>query len=208
MKKALIVVDIQNDFCKGGSLEVPLANEIIPLVNKLTKDSMFDLVIFTKDWHPVNHKSFASQHKDKNVFDMVKLNGIDQVLWPEHCVDGTFGAEIHKDVDLNIPNLYIFKKGMNPKVDSYSGFYDNDKKTSTGLSEFLKENGIEATYIVGLATDYCIKYTSIDSSIEGFETYVIWDACRGISEDLSPVMNEMFDSGVNVIDYDYLKIKN
>ncbi len=208
MKKALIVVDIQNDFCKGGSLEVPSANEIIPLVNKLTKDNMFDLVIFTKDWHPVNHKSFASQHKDKNVFDMVKLNGIDQVMWPDHCIDGTFGAEIHKDVDLNIPNLYIFKKGMNLEVDSYSGFYDNDKKTSTGLSEFLKEKGIEATYITGLATDYCIKYTAIDSSTEGFETYVIWDACRGISEDLSPVMNEMFDSGVNVIDYDYLKIKN
>ena len=208
MKKALIVVDIQNDFCKGGSLEVPSANEIIPLVNKLTKNEMFDLVVLTKDWHPSNHKSFASQHEGKNVFELINLNGIDQVLWPDHCVQDTFGSEIHKDIDLDIPNLYIFKKGMDSEVDSYSGFYDNDKKTSTGLSDFLTEKGIKETYIVGLATDYCVKYTAIDSVIEGFETFVIWDACRGISEDLSPVMNELFDNGVNVIDYDYLEIKN
>lgn len=202
--KALIVVDVQNDFCKGGSLEVPGSNDIIPLVNKLTKSDKFDLVILTKDWHPANHKSFASQHEGKNPFDMIDLNGIEQVLWPDHCVSDKEGSDFHDDLDLDIPNLYIFKKGMNPEVDSYSGFYENDHKTSTGLSEFLKEKGITETYVVGLAADFCVKYTAIDSKKEGFKTYLIWDATRGIADDLSPVVDELFDEGVMVIDSNYL----
>lgn len=205
MKKALIVVDIQNDFCKGGSLEVPHANEIIPLVNELTKNEMFDYIIFTKDWHPSNHKSFASQHKDKKEFDIVDLNGIEQVLWPDHCVQDTPGSEINKDVDLNLPNMYIFKKGMDEGIDSYSGFYDNDGKSSTGLYEFLTEKDVTKTYICGLATDFCAKFTALDSAKKGFDTHFIWDATRGIGEDLSLVVNELFDNGVNVIDFEYLK---
>lgn len=204
MKKALIVVDIQNDFCKSGSLEVPNANEIIPLVNKLTKNKMFDYVIFTKDWHPSNHKSFASQHKNKKIFDVINLNGVEQVLWPDHCVQNTKGSELHRDLDINVPNMYIFKKGLNPKVDSYSAFYDNDHKSSTGLSEFLKEKEVDETFIVGLATDFCAKYTALDSAKDGFKTNFIWDLTRGIGEDLTNVMIELFNQDVNVIDYEYL----
>jgi nicotinamidase/pyrazinamidase len=203
--KALIVVDVQNDFCEGGALEVPNANEIIPVINKLTKSPYFDLVIFTKDWHPANHKSFASQHKNKKPMDMVQLNGIDQVLWPDHCVQDSVGSEFHEDLNLDVENLYIFKKGMDVKVDSYSGFYDNDHQSSTGLSEFLKEKGITQTFVVGLAADFCVKYTAIDSAKEGFDTYLLWDGTRGISYDLSPVISELFDSGVQVIDSETLK---
>lgn len=205
MKKALIVVDVQNDLCKGGALEVPNANEIIPLVNELTKMKMFDYVIFTKDWHPSNHKSFASQHEGKNVFDVVDLNGIQQVLWPDHCVQNTPGSEIHKDVDLNVPNMYIFKKGMDEGVDSYSGFYDNDGKSSTGLYEFLLEKVVTDVYVCGLATDYCAKFTALDAAKKGFNTFFLWDVTRGIGGDLTPVMNELFDEGITVIDFEYLK---
>lgn len=203
--KALIVVDVQNDFCEGGALEVPNANEIIPVINKLTESYHFDLFIFTKDWHPANHKSFASQHKNKKPMDMVQLNGIDQVLWPDHCVQDSFGSEFHEDLNLDVENLYIFKKGINVKVDSYSAFYDNDHQSSTGLSEFLKERGITETFIVGLAADFCVKFTAIDSANEGFKTHLLWDGTRGISEDLSSVVNELFDKNVNVIDSETLE---
>lgn len=205
--KALIVVDIQNDFCPGGSLAVKNGDQIVPVINKLTKSGLFDLVIFTKDWHPSNHKSFASQHEGKNLFDVIDLNGIDQVLWPDHCVQDTEGAMFHKDIDMNIPNLYIFKKGMNSEVDSYSGFYENDHKTSTGLSEFLKEKGINETYICGLALDYCCLYTSIDSFKEGFATHVIIDGVRSITDNITPVLDELRDNGVMIIDSSFI-LKN
>jgi nicotinamidase/pyrazinamidase len=194
--KALIVVDIQNDFLENGSLAVKDSNRIIPIVNKLTHSGNFDIVIFTKDWHPFNHKSFASQHEGKNVFDLIDLNGIQQVLWSNHCVQNTLGAEFHKDLDLNIPNLYIFKKGMNPEIDSYSGFYENDHKTSTGLTDFLREKGITEISITGIATDYCVKYTAIDSSKDGFETTLIIDATQGIAEDMKPHVEEMIKYNV------------
>lgn len=200
-KKALLVIDIQNDFLENGSLEVSGSNSIIPIVNKLTKSGNFDLIIFTKDWHPHNHKSFASQHEDKNTFDVINLNGIQQVLWPDHCVQDTQGAEFHKDLNIDVPNMYIFKKGMNINIDSYSGFYENDHKTSTGLTNFLKEKGITDTYLVGIATDYCVKYTAIDSVKDGFKTNVIIDATSGIAPDLTPHINEMTNNNINIINY-------
>jgi len=205
--KALLIIDVQNDFIPGGSLAVKDGIQIVPIINKLTKSNLFDIVIFTKDWHPSNHKSFASQHEGKNLFDVVDLNGIDQVLWPDHCVQDTEGAMFHKDIDMNIPNLYIFKKGMNPEVDSYSGFYENDHKTSTGLSEFLKEKGVYETYICGLALDYCCLYTSIDSVNEGFETYFILDGTRAITDNITPVLDELRDNGVMIIDSSFI-LKN
>jgi len=205
--KALIVVDPQNDFMPGGSLAVKDGNQIVPVINKLTKSGLFDLVIFTKDWHPSNHKSFASQHEGKNLFDVIDLNGIDQVLWPDHCVQDTEGSMFHKDIDMNIPNLYIFKKGMNTEVDSYSGFLDNDHKSSTGLTEFLKEKGVYETYIMGIAGDYCVKYTAIDSSSEGFDTYVIMDGVRSITDDITPVLDELRDNSVIIIDSSFI-LKN
>lgn len=196
--KALLVIDVQYDFLEGGSLEVKDSNKIIPIINKLTKSKEFDLVIFTKDWHPSNHKSFASQHSGKNMFDLIELNGIPQVLWPNHCVQNTHGSEFHHNLDLNIPNLYIFKKGMNPDVDSYSAFYENDHKTSTGLTDFLKEQGVTDIFITGLATDYCVKYTAIDGCKDGFKTTVIIDATQGIAEDIKPHHKEMVDYGIDL----------
>ena len=200
-KKALLVIDIQNDFLENGSLEVSGSNSIIPIVNKLTKGGNFDLIIFTKDWHPHNHKSFASQHDDKNTFDVINLNGIQQVLWPDHCVQDTQGAEFHKDLNIDVPNMYIFKKGMNINIDSYSGFYENDHKTSTGLTDFLKERDIKETYICGLALDFCILYTSLDSINDGFQTNLILDGTRSISDEGGQVsIEKMIKNKIKIIE--------
>lgn len=197
-KRVLIVVDPQVDFFDGGRLQVANSLGIIPKINELTKMEMFDFVVITKDWHPANHKSFASQH-NKNVFDTVMLNGIQQTLWPDHCVQDTEGAEIHPDIDLKIKNLYIFKKGMNPEVDSYSAFYENDGVTSTGLTEFLKDNGVECVDIVGLAYDYCVSYTALDSA-KNFKTRVIQDVTQYISEETAEKATQlMLENGVSVI---------
>jgi len=201
MKKCLICVDIQNDFINPeSSLQVENGDQIIPIVNKLL--SRFELIIFTQDWHPVNHKSFASQYPDKNVFDVIELNGLTQVLWPDHCVQYTKGAELHQDINFKDikGEFYIFKKGTDPEVDSYSGFYDNGRKNSTGLTEVLNERGVESVYIVGLAFDYCCKYTAIDSVLEGFDTTLIIDATRAISKDLSDTKKELEEANVKIIE--------
>jgi nicotinamidase/pyrazinamidase len=197
--KALIVVDCQYDFMPGGSLEVKDGDKIIPLINSLLP--LYPLVIFTKDWHPADHKSFASQHEGKNVFDLIDLNGQEQVLWPDHCVQGTPGADIHKDIDFSLvkTNFYIFKKGMDKEVDSYSAFYDNGGKNSTGLSEFLMSKGIDAVDIVGLTTDFCCKFTALDAKSEGFKTTMLLQGTRGIAEDLMPTIEELRSKDINVI---------
>jgi nicotinamidase/pyrazinamidase len=196
MKKALIVVDVQYDFLEGGNLEVKDSNKIIPIINDLTQKGEFDIIIFTKDWHPSDHKSFASQYENKNVFDIVNLNGIQQVLWPDHCVQNTRGSDIHDDIIIGMPNSYIFKKGMNSDVDSYSAFFDNDHKNSTGLSEFLKEKNVTETIICGLAGDFCVKYTAIDSINEGFDTTLVLDATQFITNDIKPHIEEMKINGI------------
>lgn len=190
---ALIIVDIQNDFLKGGSLEVPNANEVIPVINRLQEQH--ELIVATQDWHPYNHKSFASQHTDKFEFDTIDLNGLEQVLWPDHCVQGTFGAEFHKDL-----NTYkietIFRKGMDKEVDSYSGFYDNGRRKNTGLLGYLKDRNVNEVSIAGLASDFCVIFTANDALDLGFKTNVIESGSRPInSENWEIIKNEFVSKG-------------
>ena len=176
MKNALIIVDVQNDFCPGGALPVPEGDKIIPVINGISKK--FFKVIATQDWHPENHISFAKTH-NKNVGEVVEIDGVKQILWPVHCVEGSSGANFHKDLDLSNVDL-ILRKGRNPLIDSYSAFFENDKKTETGLHYYLKGLGINDVYICGLALDYCVYYTAMDSVKLGFNTYVILDATKGV----------------------------
>ena len=178
--KTLVLIDIQNDFMPGGALAVEKGNEIVPLVNELQKK--FDLVIATQDWHAKGHSSFASAHRDAKVFDLIKLNGLDQVLWPDHCVQNTPGAEFHPELDSNRIET-IFRKGTDLSIDSYSGFYDNAHLKSTGLSGYLKEKGVQNVYFTGLAGDYCVAYSVLDSIAEGFNTTLIEDATRAIDKE-------------------------
>jgi nicotinamidase/pyrazinamidase len=177
--KALIIIDIQNDFIPGGALAVNGGDEIIPVVNSV--QNKFDLVVATQDWHPPGHKSFASSHPGKAPFDKIMLDDLEQVLWPDHCVQGTFGAAIHADLNMNKVEA-VFRKGMDISIDSYSGLYDNGHKKSTGLAGYLRERKIKTVFVCGLAGDYCVFYTAKDLLLEGFHTYLIEDATRSISD--------------------------
>lgn len=181
---ALILVDIQNDFCPSGALAVPNGHEVIEPANKLIQHFFKKgwLVVATQDWHPANHGSFASQHNEKP-FTLGKLNGCDQMLWPDHCVQDSHGAKLHDD--LIIPPT-VFLKGCDPTVDSYSGFYDNNRKNDTGLMAFLKEHNVNNLYICGLATDYCVKFTALDA-VKEFTTFLVLDACRGVNQPVGSV---------------------
>lgn len=174
---ALILVDIQNDFMPGGPLAVPFGDEIIPLVNEL--QNSFNLVAATQDWHPQSHKSFASNHPGKKAFETIMLHGLEQVLWPDHCIQGSVGAQIHASININKVEG-IFRKGMDVEIDSYSAFYDNGYKKTTGLAGYLRERKIKKVFVCGLAADYCVYYTAKDSLKENFETYIIEDATRAI----------------------------
>lgn len=202
--KALLVVDVQNDFCEGGSLQVNGSGEIIKPINDLISSKDYDVVVLTADWHPKNHKSFASNWDGKNVFDVVVLGGSDQVLWPDHCIENTYGSEFHKDLNTKQDNICVFKKGLNTEVDSYSGFYDNDHLTSTGLKEFLLDKNIDEVDVCGLATDYCVKYTALDAKKEGFVTNVLLFASRGVflggQKDFDNVVKEFKSNGINVVE--------
>ena len=198
-KKALIIVDVQYDFLPNGNLAVAGGDEVIPVINELVKK--FDLVIFTQDFHPANHESFASQHEGKSPFEKIKLNGEDQILWPDHCIQRTRGCSIHESVMYN-PELaekrfYIFKKGLDQEVDSYSGFYDNGRAHSTGLNEFLQDEGVESLYITGLALDYCVAWTAKDAVKLGFETFVVLDGTKSIDPEYST--SDMEISGIKII---------
>lgn len=176
--KALLLIDLQNDFLPGGALAVPGGDEIITLINSL--QPQFDLVVATQDWHPANHKSFASSHHGKQPFDKIDWMDNEQVLWPDHCVQGTNGASLASSLNKKRVAA-IFRKGMSPEVDSYSGFFDNRRLHSTGLSDYLRGMGIKSVYITGLAGDYCVYFTAMDALKEGFETCVIEDATRSIN---------------------------
>lgn len=178
MKKALIIIDVQNDFIPGGSLAVEEGNQIIPEINRLIPD--FELVIATQDWHPSDHKSFASQHSGKNVFDIIDLNGMEQVLWPDHCIQGTAGAEFHKDLNMNMVEA-IFRKGTDPEIDSYSGFFDNGHLKSTGLTGYLNEKAIEELHFCGLAADFCVYYSMKDALEAVFHVVLHENATRPIN---------------------------
>lgn len=178
--KALLIIDIQNDFLPNGSLAVEKGDEIIPTVNRI--QNKFDLIIATQDWHSENHKSFASNHPNKNVFDVLNLNGLEQVLWPNHCIQGTFGAEFSSE--LNTKDISaIIRKGMNSEIDSYSGFFDNGKQNNTGLLGLLNDKKVSDVYVCGLAADYCVYYTAKDAVENGFNTYYIEDATKAISQE-------------------------
>lgn len=195
---ALVVVDVQNCFTPGGSLAVKGGDEIVPLINKIAK--AFQNVVLTQDWHTPGHISFASAHPGKKPFDSVKLPYGEQVLWPDHCVQGTEGAEIHKGLQIPHAQLVI-RKGFNPKVDSYSAFIESDKNIKTGLDGYLKGRNIKTVYVVGLATDFCVGWTAIDARRLGFNASVIEDACRGIDTkgSLATAWKDMQKAGVKRI---------
>jgi len=175
--KALVVVDLQNDFCPGGALAVPEGDRIIPVVNRLQE--RFDLVVATQDWHPPEHQSFAANHPGRRPGERIVLGGLEQILWPVHCVQGTPGADFHPAWDRSRV-ARVFHKGADPEIDSYSGLFDNGHRRSTGLGEYLREQGVDEICLCGLATDYCVKYSALDALAMGFGVRVIEDACRGV----------------------------
>lgn len=176
----LIVVDIQNDFCPGGALAVPRGNEVVPVVNRLA--AKFHNVVLTQDWHPRGHSSFASSHSGKKPFETVSAPYGPQILWPDHCVQGTRGAEFHRALDIPHAALVI-RKGTDRAIDSYSAFYENDRKTPTGLVGYLRERGLSRVFLAGLALDFCVRYSAEDARREGLAVFVVEDGCRGIDVD-------------------------
>ena len=204
--KALLLVDLQNDFCKGGALAVKGGDEVIPVANLLMAEGNFNVIVATQDWHPPGHKSFASSNKVKPM-SMGELNGFPQVMWPDHCVFGTTGAEFHRLFLKNKPHA-IIRKGINPNIDSYSAFFDNkaiidDKeiRNPTGLGGYLNNLGIKQVYVMGLATDFCVKWSALDSVASGFETFLIEDGCRAVNlneGDDEKAIEEMKQSGVKI----------
>jgi nicotinamidase/pyrazinamidase len=177
MASCLIIVDVQNDFCPGGALAVPKGDEVVPVINRLA--ARFDHVVLTQDWHPRGHASFASSHSGKKPFETIDLAYGKQVLWPDHCVQGTPGAAFHSKLQVEKAQL-IIRKGFHPDIDSYSGFLEADRSTTTGLAGYLKEKGLRELFICGLATDFCVAWTALDARATGFEVAVIEDACRAI----------------------------
>lgn len=196
--KALLIVDLQNDFCEGGALEVPGGSEIVPAVNNLLE--AFDAVIQTQDWHPEGHSSFASSHHGKEPYDTVEMDYGTQVLWPDHCVQGSAGAEFHPDL-VTQKSQVIIRKGFRTSIDSYSTFYENDHKTKTGLAGYLNARGITDLYTVGLAADFCVKWSVLDGIKEGFTMHIVKDAVKGIDLDgsLDQAWKEMKKAGVNIV---------
>jgi nicotinamidase/pyrazinamidase len=173
----LLVIDVQNDFCPEGALAVPKGDEVVPVVNRLIP--RFAHVLLTQDWHPPGHRSFASTHSGKKPFETSELAYGTQVLWPDHCVQGTEGADFHWDLEDGKAEL-ILRKGFRPEIDSYSAFFENDRKTPTGLSGYLRTRGFKRLFMVGLATDFCVHYSAVDGAALGFEVVVLEDGCRAI----------------------------
>ena len=197
--KALILVDLQNDFCPGGALPVKEGDKVIPMINDL--QTKFDLVVATQDWHPPGHLSFASNHPGKSVGDSIDLKGLPQVLWPDHCVQGSKGAEFVSTFNRERIER-VFQKGTDKWIDSYSAFFDNAHRKATGLGDFLKSKGVDEVYLAGLATDYCVKFSALDAAELGFQTNVVEDACRGIElkpGDVKEAIQEMKKAGVKMI---------
>ena len=197
--RALVLVDLQYDFMPGGSLAVAEGDELVPIANHLIPE--FDLVVATQDWHPADHGSFAAQHPGKQPGEFIDLNGLNQILWPTHCVQGSHGAEFHRDLDDSAIDK-VFRKGTDTGIDSYSGFFDNGHRKSTGLGDYLKDKGVSDVYVLGLATDYCVKFTALDAAELGFSTYLIEDACRGVNlkpGDVDKAKDAMRTAGIKII---------
>ncbi|WP_065818190.1 MAG: bifunctional nicotinamidase/pyrazinamidase [Nitratireductor rhodophyticola] len=196
--EALIVIDVQNDFCPGGALAVEDGDAVVPVINGLIE--RFDHVVLTQDWHPEGHSSFASSHQGKAPFETVEMPYGTQTLWPDHCVQGTGGAAFHEGLAWDKAELVI-RKGFRSAIDSYSAFFENDHETPTGLSGYLRERGITRVTLAGLATDFCVAYSAIDARRQGFEATVIMDACRAIDlgGSLSAMTAKMKEAGVTLV---------
>jgi len=197
-RDVLLVVDVQNDFCPGGALAVPGGDEILPVVNRLARN--FAHVVLTQDWHPLGHSSFASAHPGKAPFESVEMPYGTQILWPDHCVQGTEGAAFHPQLDIPHAEL-IVRKGFHRAIDSYSAFQENDRKTPTGLAAYLRERGFERATLCGLATDFCVLYSALDARAAGFAATIILNACRGLDVDgsLARAIEEMREASVALI---------
>jgi nicotinamidase/pyrazinamidase len=200
---ALLIIDIQNDFCPGGKLAVENGDEIIEPVNALSR--IFRNVIQTQDWHPINHSSFASNHSGKEPYETVEMEYGEQVLWPDHCMQGSIGADFHPDLHTD-PTKMIIRKGYRKEIDSYSAFFENDHSTKTGLDGYLREFDIKRLFLCGLATDFCVKWSALDARKLGYETFLITDAVKGIDIDgsVAQAMHEMKEAGVKFLESEAL----
>lgn len=200
--KALLIIDLQQDFTtKTGTLYVPKGEEVVPVANRLMVDAKFDIVVATQDWHGPHHKSFAANHKDKKVGDIIDLNGVQQVLWPAHCVWVSKGAGFHKNLMCGKISA-IIRKGIDPEVDSYSAFQDNNKKHTTGLHGYLQELKVDELVVSGVATDYCIKFSVLDALIRGYKVNVVEDGCRAVNinkGDGQKALDEMAAAGAKIV---------
>jgi nicotinamidase/pyrazinamidase len=197
--EALLLVDIQNDFCTGGALAVPDGDAVVPVANAL--GSRFERIVATQDWHPPSHLSFAVNHAGKEPFELTELDGLPQVLWPPHCVQGTAGAEFHPALARGRIQR-VFQKGTDPRIDSYSGFFDNGHRKATGLGDYLKSLGVTELVVLGLATDYCVKWTALDARELGFGVRVVEDGCRGVAlarQDVPDALAAMAAAGVRIV---------
>ena len=199
MSDALLLLDIQHDFMPDGALAVPQGDEVVPVANRL--QPCFDLVVATQDWHPPGHGSFASQHPGHKPFDVVELNGLEQILWPDHCVQGTRGAEFVPELDRSRV-ARVFRKGTDPGIDSYSGFFDNGHKQATGLGDYLRDRGVNTVYLVGLAEDVCVMYTALDARRLGFQVRVVREGTRPVNAqpgDAERAEQRMVEAGVEFV---------
>ncbi len=197
--QALILVDIQNDFLPGGALAVPHGDEVVPVANRLMPQ--YDLVVATQDWHPADHQSFASQHPGRSVGEVIDVDGLEQTLWPDHCVENTPGAELA--AELNVRGIqHVVRKGTDRRIDSYSGFFDNGRRKATGLEAYLRQRAVTGVDVMGLATDYCVKATALDAAALAFNTRVIAEGCRGVElvpGDCEKALDLMWARGIMVI---------
>ena len=197
--KALAIIDVQNDFCPGGALAVARGDEVVAVANRLSPH--FPLVVASQDWHPPNHGSFAINHPGRQPYELDELAGLPQVLWPVHCVQGSHGAEFHPDFDRNRVTR-VFQKGTDPQIDSYSAFYDNGRRKATGLADYLRQQGVTDLTILGLATDYCVRFTALDGRWLGFNISVVADGCRAVElveGDGARALDEMRAAGARVV---------
>lgn len=200
-KVALLVIDMQNDFMPGGSLEVPGGRDIIPNINMLMDSEHFDLVVATKDWHPADHGSFASNHEGAEIGEVRELEGLDQIMWPDHCVQDTEGSEFVEGLETDLIDHIIYK-GTDPKVDSYSGFYDNASRNSTGLTDLLQENGITHIHVCGVALNVCVLHTIKDAMRDGFNTYLRYNLTKGVEMekgDIERSLKEILEAGASIL---------
>ena len=196
--KVLLLIDLQNDFLPGGALAVPEGDAVIPVANRLMPD--YELVVATQDWHPANHQSFASQHPGKSPGDLIQLGGVEQILWPDHCVQESAGAEFSSS--LNLDGIqHVIRKGTDLSIDSYSGFFDNARLRATGLEDFLRKSAVDEVHVMGLATDYCVKFTALDAIERGFRTVLLTKGVRGVelsARDCRRAIEEMRAAGVEI----------